>query len=58
MDWSQEELIGLGVLLSVIVGLALLGKLTSEAVDGIRWVGASFMASKGLSGLLPASKGN
>jgi hypothetical protein len=57
MGWDQEELIGLGVLLCVIVGLSLLGKLTSDAVDGIRWVGASFMASKGLSGLLPGNKG-
>jgi hypothetical protein len=56
MDWDKEELIGLGVLLLVIVGLALLGKLTDDAVKGISWVGGSFMTSKGLSNLMPGNK--
>ena len=33
---------GLIVLLVVIVGLAAFGKLTSEAVEAIKWVGSSF----------------
>lgn len=34
---------GLIILLIVVVGLALIGKLTPEAVDAIKWLGASFM---------------
>lgn len=33
---------GLIVLLLVVIGLALIDKLTSEAVDAIKWLGASF----------------
>lgn len=35
---------GLLLLLVVVVGLAMVGKLTSEAVEAIKWLGASFMA--------------
>ena len=33
---------GLLLFLAVIVGLALAGKLTPEAVESIKWLGASF----------------
>lgn len=56
MNWDREELIGLCVLLAVIVGLSLAGKLTSQAVDGVKFVGGAFMGSKGIQGLLPANK--
>jgi hypothetical protein len=56
MNWDQEELIGLGVLLLVIIGLALAAKLTQESVEAIKWIGGTFMTSKGLSKLLPKSQ--
>jgi hypothetical protein len=56
MSWDKEELIGLFILLVTIVGLAVFGKLTSDAVSAIEWVGGAFMTSKGLQGLLPGNK--
>lgn len=56
MSWEREELVGLLILLAVIVGLALLDKLTSQAVTGITWVGGAFMGSKGMQGMLPGKK--
>ena len=53
---EREELIGLAILLGVIVGLTLLGKLTPEAIDGVKWCGGAFMGSKGLQGMLPGNK--
>ncbi len=50
---EKEELIGLAILLLVIIGLSLAGKLTQEAVEGIKYVGSAFMLSKGMSGLMP-----
>lgn len=41
---QSKTVIGLSVLLLVIVGLAVIGKLTPEAVDAIKWIGGSFMA--------------
>ena len=41
----KEELAALSVLLLVIVGLTLFGKLTDQAVDAIKWVGGSAMAA-------------
>lgn len=41
---ESKTIIGLAALLIVIVGLSLLGKLTPEAVDAIKWLGGSFMA--------------
>jgi threonine/homoserine/homoserine lactone efflux protein len=35
---------GLALLLLVAVGMTLLGKLTQELVEVLKWVGASFMA--------------
>lgn len=45
MDVIQSKtVLGLGILLLVIVGLALAGKLTPEAVDALKWIGGSYMA--------------
>ncbi len=32
------------MLLGVVVGLSLAGKLTPEAVDAVKWIGGAFMA--------------
>jgi hypothetical protein len=53
MSWDKEELIGLGILLIAIIGLSVCDKLNPSAVEGIKWVGSSFLMSKGLSNLLP-----
>lgn len=41
---SSKTVIGFLVLLVTIVGLALLGKLTAEAVEAIKWLGGSYFA--------------
>jgi threonine/homoserine/homoserine lactone efflux protein len=41
---NSKTILGLLVLLIVIVGLAILGKLTPEAVDALKWIGGTFMA--------------
>lgn len=56
MSWDREELLALGVLLATIVGLALVNKLTPQAVQGITWVGGAFFGSKGIQGMLPGNK--
>jgi threonine/homoserine/homoserine lactone efflux protein len=53
---DREELIGLAVLLVIIVGLTLVGKLTPTAVDAIKWVGGTFFAALGAKNILPGSK--
>ncbi len=40
---ESKTIIGLLVLLSAILGLAIFGKLTPEAVDALKWLGGSFM---------------
>ncbi len=40
---ESKTVVGLTILLLVIVGLALIGKLSSEAVDAIKWLGATYM---------------
>ncbi len=53
---DKEEIIALMVLLAVVVGLDLSGHLTDQAVSCIQWLGAAFMSSKGIQGLLPGRK--
>lgn len=40
---ESKTIVGFLLLLATIIGLALSGKLTSEAVDAIKWLGGSFM---------------
>ncbi len=40
---------GLIILLLVVIGLALVGKLTAEAVEALKWVGSSFMAVRAVA---------
>lgn len=40
---ESKTVVGLSILLIAIIGLALIGKLTQEAVDAIKWVGATYM---------------
>lgn len=40
---ESKTLFGLGVLLLVVVGLAVTGYLTSDAVEAIKWIGTAFM---------------
>lgn len=48
MSWDREELIGLIILLLIVIGLTLAGKLTAPAVDALKWIGGSFFAMKGV----------
>lgn len=40
---ESKTVVGFTLLLATIVGLALAGKLTPEAVEAIKWLGGSFM---------------
>lgn len=40
---KSKTVVGFSLLLATIIGLALYGKLTQEAVDAIKWLGGSFM---------------
>ena len=56
MSWQTEEIIGLIILLTVVTGLSLAGKLTHDSIDGIKYVGMAFFASKGMANLIPERK--
>lgn len=43
LNLQSKTVLGLFVLLIAVVGLAAIGKLTAEAVDAIKWIGASYM---------------
>jgi hypothetical protein len=40
---ESKTLVGLLILLSSIIGLVAFGKLSPEAMDGIKWIGGLFM---------------
>ncbi len=40
---KSKTVLGLLTLLFVVVALTLLGKLTHEAVEAIKWIGSSYM---------------
>jgi threonine/homoserine/homoserine lactone efflux protein len=41
---ESKTVLGLLLLLACIIGLAIFGKLTAEAVDALKWVGGTYMA--------------
>lgn len=41
---QSKTVLGLLVLLGVTVGLALVGKLTPEVVEVVKWIGGTYMA--------------
>lgn len=53
---EREELVALLLLLVVMIIMSLLGKLDTNLLNGIEWIGAAFLGSKGLQGLLPKTK--
>lgn len=46
------------LLLAVVVGLALAGKLTQEAVEAVKWLGGTFFAVRGIANLPVKGGGN
>ena len=46
---ESKTVIGLLILLGCIVALALAGKLTSEAIEGLKWIGGSYMGVRGVA---------
>jgi len=46
---ESKTVIGFTVLLLTIVGLALAGKLSAEAVESIKWLGGSFFAVRAVA---------
>lgn len=46
------------VLLGVVIGLAILGKLTQEAVEAIKWLGGTFFGVRAASNIAENLPGN
>lgn len=55
-ELNSEPTLALIGLLLVIVGLVSMGKLTAEAVDAIKWVGATYFGMHAASNILPSNK--
>lgn len=49
MQLQSKTVLGLLLILLLAAGLSLAGKLTAEMVDVIKWVGASYMAVRGIA---------
>jgi threonine/homoserine/homoserine lactone efflux protein len=41
---ESKTVVGLLLLLAVMIGLTIFGKLTPEAVDGLKWIGGTYFA--------------
>lgn len=50
-QFQSKTILGLLVLLLVAVGLDVAHLLTEQAVEVLKWVGASFMAVRGIANL-------
>lgn len=46
---QSKTVVGLTVILSVLVGLALLNKVTPEVADVLKWIGASYLGVRGVA---------
>jgi threonine/homoserine/homoserine lactone efflux protein len=55
---QSKTVIGLLILLGVVVGLSLAGKLTPEAVDALKWLGTSYMAVRTAANVAENLPGN
>lgn len=56
---ESKTMAGLALIILVAVGCALVGKLTAEMVDVLKWVGSSFMAMRAVANVaenLPGAK--
>lgn len=43
---NSKTMVGLGLIIAVAVVMSLLGKLTPELADILKWVGGSFLAMR------------
>jgi threonine/homoserine/homoserine lactone efflux protein len=55
--FESKTMAGLALLLLVVVGLTLFGKLTPEAVDAIKWIGGSFMTVRAAANIMEGKNG-
>ena len=46
---ESKTVVGLAVLLLVVVGLALAGKLTPEAVEALKWIGSTYFGVRAVA---------
>ena len=51
LNLQSKTVVGLLFLLAVVVYLDLIGHLTAEAVDAIKWLGASYMSVRTIANL-------
>jgi threonine/homoserine/homoserine lactone efflux protein len=47
--FKSKTILGLLVILIILVGLALYGKVTPEVADVLKWIGASFLGVRGVA---------
>lgn len=55
---ESKTVVGLLILLAVIIGLSLCDHLTQEAVDGIKWIGTSYMGVRTAANIMENIPGN
>lgn len=56
--FQSKTIFGLFVILAVACVMALVGKLTPQLVDVIKWVGTSFMGVRGIANFSEGKNGN
>lgn len=54
--FQSKTIIGLLFILGLATGLSLAGKLTTEMVEVIKWVGTAFMSVRGLANVMENRK--
>lgn len=50
---EREEMVGLAVLLTTIIGLSLVNKLEPTTVDALRWLAMAYFGALGAKNILP-----
>ncbi len=53
---DSKTMAGLAGLLVIIVGLSLLGKLTAETVDALKWIGGTFFGVRAVANYAEGKK--
>lgn len=53
---ESKTMAGLAAILVIAVGAALLGKLSSELVDVLKWIGGSFLGMRAVANVAESMK--
>lgn len=58
MFFQSKTVLGLLVILGISCGMALIGKLTPELVDVIKWIGTAYMSIRGIANYMEGKNAN